>query len=373
MNAKNAKIGRNDLCWCGSGKKYKKCHLDREKHAQVQPWDIDRWIREQGDSGRCVFVGTSIESTCGIKAIGSHSVPKSMLKLIARKGHVYWHSATVQDLEKSGGLIQSKLIGINEASIVPTFCSSHDNDAFRALERAEFTGSREQCCLIAYRATCQEFVKKSNSLAMIPKMRELGRGRPFQDQEDIQLFTDINEEQYRISLRDLSTHKRKLEEIVLSRDFEKMRGIVVSFGSVPDILCSSILYPLTDFDAHPLQDITDAGSILDLVTFALIPTEVGSSFVLTWEEASDRSCRSLAASLDRRSDSDLPNTILSFILGSCENRYIRPSWFEGLDQNIRRELNEFVQRAVNSGSTEIPMLPKSSQIAKCRVTDRQWI
>ncbi|HJH15504.1 MAG TPA: SEC-C domain-containing protein, partial [Bilophila wadsworthia] len=23
------KIGRNDLCWCGSGKKYKKCHLYR--------------------------------------------------------------------------------------------------------------------------------------------------------------------------------------------------------------------------------------------------------------------------------------------------------------------------------------------------------
>ena len=22
----SAKIGRNDPCWCGSGKKYKKCH-----------------------------------------------------------------------------------------------------------------------------------------------------------------------------------------------------------------------------------------------------------------------------------------------------------------------------------------------------------
>jgi len=23
--------GRNDLCWCGSGKKYKKCHLFEEE------------------------------------------------------------------------------------------------------------------------------------------------------------------------------------------------------------------------------------------------------------------------------------------------------------------------------------------------------
>jgi len=25
-SAPNAKIGRNDPCWCGSGKKYKRCH-----------------------------------------------------------------------------------------------------------------------------------------------------------------------------------------------------------------------------------------------------------------------------------------------------------------------------------------------------------
>lgn len=24
-------LGRNDLCWCGSGKKYKKCHLEEDE------------------------------------------------------------------------------------------------------------------------------------------------------------------------------------------------------------------------------------------------------------------------------------------------------------------------------------------------------
>ncbi len=24
------KLGRNDLCWCGSGKKYKRCHMDAD-------------------------------------------------------------------------------------------------------------------------------------------------------------------------------------------------------------------------------------------------------------------------------------------------------------------------------------------------------
>jgi uncharacterized protein YecA (UPF0149 family) len=24
-------VGRNDICWCGSGKKYKRCHLDADE------------------------------------------------------------------------------------------------------------------------------------------------------------------------------------------------------------------------------------------------------------------------------------------------------------------------------------------------------
>ena len=31
------KLGRNDICWCGSGKKYKHCHLesDERKRSKV--------------------------------------------------------------------------------------------------------------------------------------------------------------------------------------------------------------------------------------------------------------------------------------------------------------------------------------------------
>jgi len=29
-----AALGRNDLCWCGSGKKYKKCHLLKDEANQ---------------------------------------------------------------------------------------------------------------------------------------------------------------------------------------------------------------------------------------------------------------------------------------------------------------------------------------------------
>lgn len=38
MYSLRARLGRNDLCWCGSEKKYKKCHLDFDQHLK----DLDR-------------------------------------------------------------------------------------------------------------------------------------------------------------------------------------------------------------------------------------------------------------------------------------------------------------------------------------------
>jgi hypothetical protein len=31
-----APLGRNDVCWCGSGKKYKKCHLKKDEIKRVE-------------------------------------------------------------------------------------------------------------------------------------------------------------------------------------------------------------------------------------------------------------------------------------------------------------------------------------------------
>jgi len=34
MKTRIKKLGRNDLCWCGSGKKYKKCHMEQDRFAE---------------------------------------------------------------------------------------------------------------------------------------------------------------------------------------------------------------------------------------------------------------------------------------------------------------------------------------------------
>jgi preprotein translocase subunit SecA len=50
------KIGRNDPCWCGSGKKWKKCHLNRVPHTSEEQLafsmynqDREQWERTYGN------------------------------------------------------------------------------------------------------------------------------------------------------------------------------------------------------------------------------------------------------------------------------------------------------------------------------------
>jgi hypothetical protein len=34
-------VGRNDPCWCGSGKKYKKCHLHEDEKKQGNRYHLN--------------------------------------------------------------------------------------------------------------------------------------------------------------------------------------------------------------------------------------------------------------------------------------------------------------------------------------------
>jgi hypothetical protein len=126
----------DDPCWCGSSKKYKKCHIDREKQPAPTPWEVDALFRGERSNSACLYVElTNASGVCGKAAIASHSVARKMLKQIARNGHVYYHSATVQDIRKAGGKPLLKLIGINKASTLPLFCSKHDSEVFAPLEQ----------------------------------------------------------------------------------------------------------------------------------------------------------------------------------------------------------------------------------------------
>ncbi|MCH8967318.1 MAG: SEC-C domain-containing protein [Planctomycetes bacterium] len=82
------KYARNDPCWCGSGLKFKKCHLDREGQARPSRQDVLKRFRALQTRSRCYHPEASGDR-CSQGAVNAHTVPRAMLERIARDGHVY--------------------------------------------------------------------------------------------------------------------------------------------------------------------------------------------------------------------------------------------------------------------------------------------
>lgn len=99
----NTKIGRNDNCWCGSGLKYKRCHLGREQMSATNPWDKAKEI-EKAHSIRVCLHPEARAATCRGGIIRAHSVQESVLRMIATDGHVYgWNKHRLR--RRRGGRI----------------------------------------------------------------------------------------------------------------------------------------------------------------------------------------------------------------------------------------------------------------------------
>ncbi len=124
------KIGRNDLCWCGSGKKYKKCHLGREDKKPIAPWQTDQEFKRLLEQRQCLAPGPW-KHNCSPQISRAHTVPRSgSLARIARDGHVYAYQLSLQELQKTGGTVKPQLVGINRASTFTGFCSEHGRSIF---------------------------------------------------------------------------------------------------------------------------------------------------------------------------------------------------------------------------------------------------
>ena len=314
---------------------------------------------------------------CGQPAIGSHTVMRKMLKQIARDGHVYHHSATIQDIDKAQGKPAVKLIGVNRASALPVFCSSHDGVSFAPLEQVPFTGSSEQCFLLAYRAVCLEYLKKLNQANDIDFMRDIvDRGRSVLDQMELQTQIAAYELGVRTSVRDMEKHKAEYDSALLARDFSQVRAFQVSFASVPEILCAGALYPECDFDGKSIGNLANLDRTPELITFSLISTDTGGAFVFAWLDSSDGPCRQLASSLDRLQDGEVPQAIVRFVFEFCENQYLNPYWWDNLDSSTKTAL---LDRFATSASPFEPRVHRTclgndglSPVA-WQVTNRSWL
>ncbi len=83
------KIGANKPCWCRSGKKFKKCHRDRESQPSINPYDLYKKVMLGFKEKYCSHPDASPKA-CSSAIIKAHTISRKVtLKTIAEDGHVY--------------------------------------------------------------------------------------------------------------------------------------------------------------------------------------------------------------------------------------------------------------------------------------------
>lgn len=148
------KIGRNSLCPCGSGKKYKKCCLNKTNEyrlAEAVSSSLQN-IKREAQIKKCLHPN---QNECDGKIIKAHAIQNNrILNEIAENGMLI-------TLDKTSQMFQSPDIkGRGIATTFTGFCSHHDKILFQDIEDKEFVKTQKQIFLLTYRTMAWHYHKK---------------------------------------------------------------------------------------------------------------------------------------------------------------------------------------------------------------------
>lgn len=333
--------GRNEACWCGSEKKFKKCHLNREHEPPLERQDFEQQTKKYTKT--CCAEALN-DGLCTTKIVKAHTISKSgSLKQIAEDGHVMGTKTNLNELIKTEGIIVTKRVGINDASTFTGFCSYHDKELFAPLEDQKISLSNKQLFLLAYRSTNRELYAKEEQLLGIEFMKISDRGKPRLIQEIIQEQAKHQESGIKLALNELNSIKNKMDTLLLSEKFDEMNHFIIELCDIPDILVSGSTQPEFDFSGARLQNLHTHGGKLSHLIYNAISYENKGCFVFSWLSMHDKVCKKFIDSLMNLAPKDLSTALVKYCYTFCENTWASPTWWDNLDERLKSEINRRVQ------------------------------
>jgi hypothetical protein len=345
--------GRNDLCPCGSGKKYKHCHYGRSDRPRTPISSIINSLDEAKNTKLCVHP-TASQATCSNKIINAHTIQRSgQLERIATNGMVYCIDDRLMTLKKSGGQLVERLTHVKQASTFTGFCSHHDLETFKPIELSPIVLDDEQCFLIGYRALCREWHAKKSALDNFSVFTQHDLGWPLDRQVAFQKDLQKMRRGYELGVEDIRFVKDVYDAALVAHDFSQIANYVIEFDRIPEIMCSGGMTPGSDLDGKPIQSLSDIGRRADTLTFSLVATTSGGAAVFTWVRQDETAAEKFIRSLDSTERLQKPHAVVR--LAFCqENIAMAPAWWDGLTDSERQCLRDRRHAAVS------PFIPAMS-------------
>lgn len=335
-------IGRNDLCWCGSGKKFKYCHMNKN-NTQINLYDVSRDHKKMFNKKYCLYPSAD-KSKCKGQIIKAHTIQRNGgLNQISRNGHVYGFMNDLVTVNKNGGILLPELIGINKASTFTGFCNYHDTMLFKPIETNEFLSNNEHTFLLGYRAICKEYFLKIVQQTSIQYMKDHSPALP---NKDLIEFIKVYENGLTSGINLAKSIKKEYDNFLIEKNYSNSNFYVLRIDKVPPIMCSGGSYPDYDFEGNRLQVISDLHKPLDNLTFSIIATDSGGAIVFQWLSNSLKS-KDFIKSLNQKDKRNISNLIIKYAFSNFENIYMSPDWWEQLNYKKQKYLIKRINQGVH--------------------------
>jgi len=311
------------------------CHYRRETDSPVLLNDLLTVHKKVWTKEYCLHPQ---QSSCGGNIVQAHTIQRrGSLERISRNGHVYTFKTDTAKIIKTG-MPEINLVGVNKASTFTGFCSYHDNDVFKPIEKQGFSISEETGFLLAYRVLCHElFLKKAWREELLYAKDNLDKGKPLSRQIEIQDIADQFLIGVEAGLNDLTTIKARYDEILIKHDYTDVKYYIIFLKEVPDFVCSGFTQPVYDYHGNHLQDLSDLNIISENLSFSIIATDFGGVIIYSWADRNISSAR-LIKSLTNLNPQKQVNASARFAFENFENLFISPNWWETLDPQVQQKI-----------------------------------
>lgn len=329
---------RNALCWCGSGRKYKKCHLDRDAQPKENPWAAVDANRRAFTKKKCCAQGVGL-GACEGGVIKAHTVSRGPnLAKIATSGHVLHYTASIPEMNKNGGRLVVEKIGIKDASVFHGFCREHDQKLFSCVENEPFAGRPDQCLAVAYRTMSRELYGKDAGAHLRETLRGADKGmQPLEQLRFQRLLDDINtaNEAARRELK--ATHDALTSALVEDRP-DAISSHVFELAAPLPFMFAGAWSPFSDLYGRELQN-GYADELLEQVFFSSFAGDHSAMLCISWRDIDDAPGKVIADQIKALPVDRQASACLQIVMKHVENVFFNPDWFRGLDDKQREQLD----------------------------------
>lgn len=338
------KIGRNDLCWCGSNKKFKKCHLDRAEQELPSKEDISKKVIKNFTVKKC-YAKNCLEENCSGKIIKAHTISKSAtLKSISVSGNVMGlRRKFFLGIKNKSEFSDLQEIGLKTASTFSGFCQYHDRVIFSPIENKHIIPDTQQCLLLAYRGLIYELYAKECSLENHEVLKELDKGKSFSRQLYLQnLITDIKKSTFIAIEKDINPSKKIIENAISKKEYSDFSHLIIELSEVPSVVVSSAVQPDIDFKGNKIQNLNNLDTSASILFVNCICSNNKGFFIFSWIKKDDSICRSLCETLLSLGISEIGNALVRFCFSHFENIFASPIWWKNLPKKKQKNIKKLI-------------------------------